>query len=92
MAVSKATRSGRRKKAYQRVRTFPQAKGKIIERVELSVSSDYFIVEIRFEDKTALAFDLEPCVRVFPQFVNWKAGNYKPLKRWRPLQSRSSRV
>ena len=92
MAVSKATRSGKRKKAYQRVLTFPQAKGKIIERVELSVSSDYSIVEIRFEDKTALVFNLEPCVRVFSEFVNWKTGNYKPLKRWRPLQSRSSRV
>jgi hypothetical protein len=92
MAVSKATRSGRRKKAYQRVLTFPQAKGKIIAEVELSVSSDYNIIEIVFQDKTSLAFDLESCVRVFPELINWKSGNYKPLKRWRPLQSRSSRV
>jgi hypothetical protein len=92
MAISKATRSGRRKKAYRRVLTFPPAKGKIIAEVELSVSSDYNIIEIIFQDKTSLEFDLESCVRVFPELINWKSGNYKPLKRWRPLQSRSSRV
>jgi hypothetical protein len=91
MAVSKATRSRKRKKAYQRVLKFPNAKGKIIAEVELSISPDYNIIEIVFQDKTSLAFDLESCIRVFPEFINWKSGNYKPLKRWRPVQSRSSR-
>jgi hypothetical protein len=81
-----------KKKAYQRVQAFPQAKGKIIERVELDVTPDYYIVEIRFQDKTALSFELEPCVMVYPEFTNWKSGNYRPLKRWRPVHSRSSRL
>jgi hypothetical protein len=90
MAVSKATRSRARKKAapYQRVLKFPQAKDKIIANVELSVSSDYYIIEISFQDKTSLCFDLEPCVSVFPKLINWKSGEYKPLKRWRPVHSR----
>jgi hypothetical protein len=88
MAVSKRTK----KKSYQRVHAFPQAKGKIIERVELDVTPDYYIVEIRFQDKTALSFELEPCVMVYPKFTNWKSGNYRPLKRWRPVHSRSSRL
>jgi len=88
MAVSKRTK----KRAYQRVLRFPQAKGKIIAEVELAVSSDYCLVEIKFQDKTALSFDLEPCVMVYPELTNWKTGNYKPLKRWRPVHSRSSRV
>jgi hypothetical protein len=92
MAVSKATRSGGRKKAYQRVLKFPKAKGKIIAKVELSVSSDYYIIEISFQDKTSLCFDLEPCVSVFPKLVNWKSGDYKPLKYWRPIHNRSSRT
>ena len=91
MAVSKATRNGRRNKAYQRVLKFPQAKGKIVTQMELSVSPDYYIIDISFQDKTALCFNLESCVRVFPEFINWKTGNYKPLKRWRPVLSKSSR-
>ena len=87
MAVHKRTKN----KGYQRVQAFPEANGKIIERVELDVTPDYYIVEIRFQDKTALSFELEPCVMVYPEFTNWKSGNYKPLKRWRPVHSRSSR-
>jgi hypothetical protein len=91
MAAKQRTRSGRRKAIpYQRVLKFPQAKGKIIAEVELSVSSDYNIIEIVFQDKTSLAFDLESCVRVFPELIHWKSGNYKPLRQWRPIQSRSS--
>src|SRR4051794_38324659 len=76
MAVSKRTK----KKPYQRVLKFPEAKGKTIAEAELSVSSDYFTVEIRFKDKTSLVFDLEPCARVFPEVINWKTGNYRLLR------------
>jgi len=92
MADQKRTHSRLRKKAYQRVLKFPQAKGKVITEARLSVSPDYYLVEMRFGDKTALHFDLEPCVRVSPELVDWKTGNYKLLKRWRPVYSTSSRV
>jgi hypothetical protein len=88
MAASKRIKN----KRYRRVLAFSEAKGKTIERVELDVSSDYYIIEIRFQDKTALIFDLEPCIEVFPEIVNWKSGNYKPVRRWRPVRSRSSRM
>jgi hypothetical protein len=87
-----ADRKRTKKKSYQRVLKFPQAKGKIIAEAELSISPDYNIIEIVFQDKTSLTFNLESCVRVFPEIVNWKSGEYKPLKRWRPVQSRSSRA
>jgi hypothetical protein len=64
---------------------FPKAKGKIIAEVELAISPDYNIIEIVFQDKTSLSFNLEPSLQVFP-------GSYKPLKRWRPVHSRSSRI
>jgi hypothetical protein len=89
MAVSKATRSRARKKdaPYQRVLKFPKAKGKTIAEVELAISPDYNIIEIVFQDKTSLTFNLEPCFQIVPELVNWKSGSYKPLKRWRPVHS-----
>jgi hypothetical protein len=93
MAAKQRKRSGRRKAiSYRRVLAFPQARGKTIERVELDVTPEYFLIDIRFEDKTALTFDLEPYVMVYPEFANWGTGEYKPLKRWRPVHSRSSRI
>jgi hypothetical protein len=88
MATRKATRSRRRKKVpYRRVLNFPQIKGKVIADVELSLSSDYRAVDIRFEDKTSLTFDLQPCFRIAPVLADWKTGDYKLLKQWRPIHS-----
>jgi hypothetical protein len=93
LAAHKVTRSRRRKKvSYRRVLRFPQIKGKIITDVELSASPDYYVVDIRFQDKTSLTFAIEPCVMVMPELANWKTGNYRPLKRWQPIHSRSSRT
>ena len=88
MADSKVTRSRRRKKVpYRRVLRFPQVKGKIVADVELSLSTDYRAVDIRFEDKTALTLSIEPCFRIAPVLADWKTGNYKLLKRWQPVLS-----
>jgi hypothetical protein len=89
MATRKATRSHKRKKAapYERVLNFPTAKGKIVAEVELSISPDYRIIEVIFQDKTSLTFNLESCLQVTPEIVSWKSGSYKPLKRWRPVHS-----
>ncbi|MGB8128779.1 MAG: hypothetical protein WCG81_03220 [Candidatus Angelobacter sp.] len=81
MAVSKRT------KPSQRVHKFPAAKGKIIADVELSVSPDFNVIEIVFDDKTSLSFNLEPCFQVAPELVSWKSGSYKPIRRWRPIHS-----
>jgi hypothetical protein len=83
VAASKRTK----KKPYQRVLKFPKAKGKIIAKVELSISSDYNVIEIVFQDKTSLTFNLESCFQVTPELVSWKSGKYEPLKRWRPVHS-----
>jgi hypothetical protein len=83
MAVSKRTKS----KSSQRVHKFPAAKGKIIAEVELSISPDYNVIEIVFDDKTSLTFNLESCFQVTPELVSWKSGSYKPLKRWPAVHS-----
>jgi hypothetical protein len=83
MAVSKRTKS----KSSQRVHKFPMAKGKVIAEVELSISADYNIIEIVFDDKTSLCFNLESRVQIAPELVSWKSGSYKPVRRWRPVLS-----
>jgi hypothetical protein len=75
------------KSSKQRVHKFPQAKGKIIAEVELSVSPDYNVIEIVFNDKTSLSFNLESCFQVTPEIISWKSGSYKPVRRWRPVHS-----
>jgi hypothetical protein len=88
MASRKATRSCAGKKApYRRVLNFPQIKGKIIADVELSLSTEYHAVDIRFEDKTSLTLSIEPCFQITPVLADWKTGDYKPLKGWRTVLS-----
>jgi hypothetical protein len=76
-----------RKSSKQRILKFPKAKGKTIAEVELSISTDYRIIEIVFTDKTSLTFNLESCLQVTPEIVSWKSGKYQPLKRWRTVHS-----
>jgi hypothetical protein len=94
LAKSKATRSRKRRKepAFRRVLPFPEVRGKIIDLVELGSSPDDYTIEIRFRDKTALTFNIEPCINGFPELADWKTGEYTPVKRWRPVRSKSSRV
>jgi len=92
MADSKRIRSAGRKAIRSRqVLRFPQAKGKRIELVELSSSSEAHEIDIRFEDKTVLTFSIEAYVGFIPEFIDWTSGEYKP-KRWRPVYSKPSRV
>jgi hypothetical protein len=86
LADHKVTHSRRGKKVpYRRVLRFPQIKGKIIADVELSLSPEYRAVDIRFQDKTSLTFSIEPCFQVTPVLADWKTGDYKLLKRWKPV-------
>lgn len=71
---------------------FPEVKGKTVERVELTVSVDEFTLTIRFADKTDLSFEIDPCVTVIPDFSDWKKGDWKPLKRFKPIHSKSTRL
>ena len=82
-----AAHKSKRKKPYERVLHFPQAKGKTVTEVELSLSPDYNVIEVVFQDKTSLTFNVESCFVITPELVSWKSGSYKPRKRWRPVHS-----
>lgn len=80
MAKSKSTR--RRKRD-----PFPEVKGKVVERIEISTLSGACAIGILFQDRTYLGFDLDPFLRITPDFSDWKTHNYKPLKRWPSIES-----
>lgn len=94
MADKKPTRSRKRKKAvpYESVVRFPEVKGKTIELAEINVSADYYTIEIRFDDKTLLSFDIEPCLTVMPGLLGHKRGDLEPLKKWPAVHSRTSTI
>ncbi|HEY2392381.1 MAG TPA: hypothetical protein VGK22_14500 [Candidatus Angelobacter sp.] len=88
MAERKGTQS--RKKRSKQLIYFSEVKGKIVERVEIDPALN--AITILFQDKTALSFDLEPRLTVFPELSDWKTGNWRGIKRWRALHSEISMV
>ena len=69
-------------------REFPEVKDKIVDLVEFSAETDYYGITIRFQDKTALTFSIEPCVVAFPVFADWTGGEEKQMKRYQPIRSK----
>lgn len=66
---------------------FPEVKGKIVDRVEFSINADYYAIDIRFQDKTSLAFSFESFVVAFPEYSDWTSGEQKPIKHYKPIRS-----
>jgi hypothetical protein len=78
----------------ERTRTteFPEAKGKIIQSIQVYVAADNFSVNINFTDNTAIVLSMEPSLTVFPYLGDWATGERKVLKEWEPMKSISLRV
>jgi hypothetical protein len=78
MAKRKNNRGSSRKQ-------FGQFKGKIVHDVEVSATDDGAAIGIMFEDRTYLSFDVDMGVSILPELSSFKSGEYRPLKRWRPI-------
>lgn len=97
MATRKVTRSVHKKQRpqtrsspahhYRKLVHFPQASDKIVEDVEFSTSSDYHNISINFQDKTALNFSIETGFTLETDYSDWKSGNQRVLRAWRPIHS-----
>jgi hypothetical protein len=83
MAEDKTTRT---------VTRFPEAKGKIVESIEVYVAADHYSANINFNDNTAIVLSLEPSITMFPYLGDWKTGDCEVLKEWEPIKSISLRV
>jgi hypothetical protein len=64
----------RRKLAGREFFRFHEVKGKRVQFVELYMGSDFRIIDVCFEDKTALAFTIDPGITVKPDYSDWRTG------------------
>lgn len=87
MAGPKRTRSRKQGTKFLR---FPEVKGKTVESVE--IDPDVQGITILFSDRTALSFDLDPMLVVFPELASLKTGNWRGIKRWPALRSKINMV
>ncbi|HKD82806.1 MAG TPA: hypothetical protein VKH81_24165 [Candidatus Angelobacter sp.] len=83
MAASKRTFSRKRRSSFLR---FPEVRGKAVESVE--IDPDVQAITILFKDRTALSFDLDPSLTVYPELSDWKTGDWRGIKRWRAMHSK----
>lgn len=75
------------KTRYSRLVEFPEARGRTVEKVELSTDSDFPCISIRFQDNTDLTVVIDPWLTFRADYSRWKAGNQKVLKRWPVFRS-----
>ena len=66
---------------------FPEARGRTVEKVELSTDSDFPCISIRFQDNTDLTVVIDTALTFQADYSRWKAGNQKVLKRWPVFRS-----
>lgn len=66
---------------------FPQAKGKITEKVEFFTTGAYHSITIDFEDKTSLNFEIEPGFTINAELQQRRKGETEVLFEWPPIPS-----
>ena len=87
-ARQKSRRAPKQRKAsYPQLVQFPQAKGRTVEMVEMSLDSDFHCISIRFQDETDLTFVIDPALTFQADYSRFKDGNQKILKRWPPVST-----
>ena len=75
------------KTRHSRLVEFTEARGRTVEKVELSTDSDFPCISIRFQDNTDLTVVIDPWLTFRTDYSKWKAGNQKVLKRWPVFRS-----
>jgi hypothetical protein len=78
----KLAQKTRRDATYARLVKFPQVRGRTVEKVELSLDSDFHCISIRFKDNTDLTVVIDTTLTFRAEYSKWKAGNQTVLKRW----------
>ena len=68
-----------------------EVKGKIVDYVEFFTSSESHSIDICFQDKTTLHFNIDPSFLLETEYADWKTGNWRRIKRWPTLRSATFR-
>jgi len=71
---------------------FDEFKSKIVDFVEVFTAGEYHAIGVRFQDKTALHFVIDPGFTLETEHADWKTGNWRPIKRWPLIHSESHRA
>ena len=92
MADNKGNNPQRIHSSLRELADFPEVKDKIIDGVELSSDLEFFEITVTFQDKTTLAFIIEPCLVAFPVLADWTDGEETTLKKYKPVHSKVPRT
>jgi hypothetical protein len=71
---------------------FEEIKGKLVDFVEVFTAGEYHAIDVRFQDKTALHFIIDPGFIMETELADWKTGNWRPIKRWPLIHSETHRI
>ncbi len=81
-----------RRYSGRRFYRFEEIKGKLVDFVEVFTAGEYHAIDVRFQDKTALHFVINPGFIVETEYADWKTGNWRPIKRWPLIHSETHRI
>lgn len=71
----------------RRFHRFEEAHGKPLDYIEFFTAGEYHSITVRFQDKTAMNFVIEPCFTLEPEYSDCKTGNWRLIKRWPLIRS-----
>src|SRR5689334_10321113 len=71
---------------------FEEIKGKPVDFVEVFTAGEYHSITVRFQDKTALHFVIDPSFILETEYADWKTENWRPIKRWPLIRSETHRI
>jgi hypothetical protein len=69
-----------------------EVKGKLVDFVEVFTAGEHHSIDVRFQDKTALHFVINPGFTLETEYADWKTGNWRPIKRWPLIHSETHRI
>src|SRR5437899_2198248 len=81
-----------RRYSGRRFYRFEEIKGKLVDFVEVFTAGEYHAIDVRFQDKTALHFVIDPGFILETEYADWKTGNWRPIKRWPLIHSEMHRI
>jgi hypothetical protein len=71
---------------------FEEVKGKLVDLVEVFTAGESHSINVRFQDKTALHFSIDPGFILETEYADVKTGNWRPIKRWPLIHSETHRI
>jgi hypothetical protein len=81
-----------RRYSGRRFYRFEEVKGKPVDFVEVFTAGEYHAIDVRFQDKTALHFVINPGFILETEYADWKTGNWRPIKSWPLIHSETHRI